>query len=520
MCLLLKEHHRFLFFSFILSSLSIAQDSIACSLQFTSPTRGSTVFIASVSVSGTGSGNANLGAIGTVTATVNGTPFFQQTGTFTTLINFFGTGSASVNLKEGPNLITVSGSVQGCSATDSMVIYYEPDINTPNKMAGEPQVCTGNPVNIATGNKYQEEVLYKDELTSFNFSNYYNSDLAKEDMGIGYGWSGQTLKKIILNGSTLLRSDSTGASERFTKTNGSWQADPDSQLTIEENTLGIIIRKPNNETEQYNTHGQLLSTTNQLNYKTTYEYNSLGLLNLIKGPFGKTVTLTYDSSAHLNTMIAPNGGVYAYHYDGLGNLVSVTYPDGTPSDDSDNPVRTYHYENTDFPHHLTGITDENGIRFATWAYDTQGRAISSEHAGGVEKATLDFSVDNQVTVTNALGKDTTYHFTTLHGVKKVTSVEGHATATCVAANKAYTYDANGYLASKTDWQGNVTSYVHDDRGLEVSRTEAVGTSEERTITTTWHADFRLPLTITEPGKVTSFSYDGQGKLLNTTISAQ
>jgi hypothetical protein len=28
----------------------------------------------------------------------------------------------------------------------------------------------------------------------------------------------------------------------------------------------------------------------------------------------------------------------------------------------------YHYEDQRFPHHLTGLTDENGGRFATWAY--------------------------------------------------------------------------------------------------------------------------------------------------------
>lgn len=187
----------------------------------------------------------------------------------------------------------------------------------------------------------------------------------------------------------------------------------------------------------------------------------------------------------------------------------MTYPDNTS--------KTYHYENTNFPHHLTGITDENGIRFATWEYDSEGRAISSEHAFSVEKETLDFSTPDQVTVTNPLGKQTTYHFTTLHGVKKVTQVEGHASNNCAAANQAYTYDANGYMASATDWEGNVTTYTHDARGLEVSRTEASGTPQERTITTEWHADFRLPTKITEPGKVTEFTYDTQGRLLSTSI---
>ncbi|UQW76404.1 hypothetical protein [Pseudomonas avellanae] len=46
---------------------------------------------------------------------------------------------------------------------------------------------------------------------------------------------------------------------------------------------------------------------------------------------------------------------------------------------SDVSAREYHYENSRNSGLLTGITDERGIRFATWVYDTQGRAVSSQH---------------------------------------------------------------------------------------------------------------------------------------------
>jgi len=35
-------------------------------------------------------------------------------------------------------------------------------------------------------------------------------------------------------------------------------------------------------------------------------------------------------------------------------------------------------------------------------------------------------------------------------------------------------DANGFLASKTDFDGNVLALTHDARGNETSRTEASG----------------------------------------------
>jgi YD repeat-containing protein len=103
-------------------------------------------------------------------------------------------------------------------------------------------------------------------------------------------------------------------------------------------------------------------------------------------------------------------------------------------------------------------------------------------------------------------------------VRKVAKVEGHPTSSCEGANKSYSYDANGNVISRTDWNGVTTTYTYDmDRNLELSRTEAAGTPQERTITTEWHPDFRLPVKITEPSKITSFSYDAQGRQLTSSV---
>jgi len=106
----------------------------------------------------------------------------------------------------------------------------------------------------------------------------------------------------------------------------------------------------------------------------------------------------------------------------------------------------------------------------------------------------------------------TYHFVIQHGVVKISRIDG---GPCPGCNQTQhvTYDANGFVASRTDFNGNVTTYVNNSRGLQTSRTEAVGTPEERTITTEWHGDFRVPVRITGPGKITTFTYDSQGRLL-------
>ena len=79
-----------------------------------------------------------------------------------------------------------------------------------------------------------------------------------------------------------------------------------------------------------------------------------------------------------------------------------------------------------------------------------------------------------------------------------------------------TYDSNGYLASQTDWNGNLTNQVNDSRGRTTSIVEAAGTPLARTKTITYHPTLRLPVRIVEPGVTTNFTYDSAGNLLTRT----
>ena len=207
-------------------------------------------------------------------------------------------------------------------------------------------------------------------------------------------------------------------------------------------------------------------------------------------------------------MRAPDGGTYAYAYDLAGNLISVTHPD--------NSVRRYVYENTSYPNALTGIIDENGNRFATYGYDSQGRATSSQHAGGADLTTVSYGT-NTSTVTDARGNAYTFNFTTLFNVVKAVSLSGAPVQT--SGGRAFTYDSNGFIASRTDWNGNVTTYSNDARGNVLSRTLGTGTSQATTTTQTWDQTFHLPLSVTEQGRVASYSYDTHGNALTKTVTS-
>jgi len=53
---------------------------------------------------------------------------------------------------------------------------------------------------------------------------------------------------------------------------------------------------------------------------------------------------------------------------------------------------------------------ENGDRYATFAFDTTGRTISTEHAGGFERLTFDYQ-PTQTTVIDAAGTERVFQFT-------------------------------------------------------------------------------------------------------------
>ncbi|RYG17239.1 MAG: RHS repeat protein [Chitinophagaceae bacterium] len=265
----------------------------------------------------------------------------------------------------------------------------------------------------------------------------------------------------------------------------------------------------NNEIEEYSEDGKLLSITTLSGLKQAFTYNGPnGLLSQVQDLMGHKLTFTYASN-QIRSVTTEDNKTTSYTYNAAGVITDVKRPDNTH--------RIYHYEDSRFPTYLTGITDERGIRYATWKYDAQGRAISSEHAGGAEKTLLAFNIDGSTTVTNALNKQTIYRFEEVGGARRVSSVEGQPTASCVGANQNYTYMPNGLVASKTDWKGNKTTYTYNTKGQEISRIEAFGTPISKTINTEWHAILNLKTKMTEPDRETIYTYDANGLLIGQKI---
>ena len=116
------------------------------------------------------------------------------------------------------------------------------------------------------------------------------------------------------------------------------------------------------------------------------------------------------------------------------------------------------------------------------------------------------------------------HLARFQGVRQV---DGYAGFKRLAGDRAdssvqlafcwvHTYDANGYLASLTDWNGNVTGYTNDARGNPTQVVEGSGSSVARTTMTTWDAVLHVPTSIATQGLTTNYTYDNSGNQMTKT----
>ena len=178
-----------------------------------------------------------------------------------------------------------------------------------------------------------------------------------------------------------------------------------------------------------------------------------------------------------------------------------------PGDASDLPVREHQ-----LPFALTGITDENGNRYATWGYDSAG---AGHPQPAFRRSELHLVYYNDTTgnrvVKGPLGIVDTYKFTTMQGVPKVTEIDRAANATVVAATETIRYDANGYRNSLTDWNGNNTSWTNNSHGLPTEITYASATTNAQTTNITYDLSWpHLKHTVSTNGLNANFTYDSSG----------
>lgn len=273
------------------------------------------------------------------------------------------------------------------------------------------------------------------------------------------------------------------------------------------------------EVEEYDKNGRLHSiiSRNGLRQELFYDQFS-GLLTRVKDSTSRELLFAYNGNQIRSVTIGGNITT-SYSYNSLGLIQQVTRPDNT--------VRIYHYEDARFPTYLTGITDERGIRYATWSYSSQGLAIFSAHAGGADKTQLSFNSDGSTTITNALNGSINYNIQKdISGVKQVVSTTVLPTGNIEGATTKYNYyygrpgcviDPKGIASKCLSW-GRFYEVVQDrtylDKNFQTYYLKSYKWHTEKThlITHIMEGNFE------EAGRITRFDYDDRGYLLRKNIS--
>ncbi|KPF68390.1 hypothetical protein IP84_10115 [beta proteobacterium AAP99] len=319
--------------------------------------------------------------------------------------------------------------------------------------------------------------------------------------------------------------------------------------------------------ETYDASGVLRSVRGRNGWVTTLSYSTAGtpsniaprpgLLISVRNQFGRELRFTYDASARLKELLPPGAvsgsaagsaaSPIVYRYGELASLgvgvaagqqlTSATWQDGS--------VKRYHYEDSRFPNHVTGITDEAGTRISTVRYLADGRVASSEGVNGTDRLEFSFSPNfNQTTITDYSGSNGSatqrvYSFGSIGAASRPTSVTAPcplcgstAASTVWGDGTAATGGANARRQKfkEVAHDGTVTFYIYDTRGRETERatfparfagstTRPALASASRVVSTQWHGTFNLPTRIAEPNKLTAYTYASNGNLTGQSVTA-
>lgn len=403
----------------------------------------------------------------------------------------------------------------------------------------------GNPMSIGTAERTLAEVDYVAAGSSpLRFARAYSNPGLYRPMfagsaqtpGFGDFWRHSYSGRIYLEGApylwtTAIRPDGT---EKHFRTDGKEVLIINGAGDRLSNSGSLMYRAASNQLEVYSANGVLQYIVAANGVAQTLTYSDLatpllvapypGLLINVQDSFGRALNFTYTDKGQLKTMQDPAGGIFTYGFDDREMLLRVDYPDAK--------FRSYIYNENIFataggPYSISGIFDENGARYATYRYmdGYWNTPDTTEHAGGVEKYVRPPYSGATVSITDPLGNSRTYGVATIAGVRRVTGQSQPAGSGSAPASTAKTFSSNGNLESATDFRGVKTCYAYEaQRNLETARVDGVAAAVDcasiigagqllpapgRKTSTQWHPDWRLPIAVAEPGRRTSWVYNGQ-----------
>ncbi|HEU6446659.1 MAG TPA: DNRLRE domain-containing protein [Gaiellaceae bacterium] len=239
-------------------------------------------------------------------------------------------------------------------------------------------------------------------------------------------------------------------------------------------------------------------TTDPNGNKTKYYYDPHRLVRKVKDALGNNVSTTYTADFNVQTYTAASGGLSENGYDANNNLTSSKTPTGAESKwEYNDPTHTFYASKAIDPRgNATSLAyDPNGnVREITNAASSQNKASYTYNANGTVATATDFK-----------GNTTSYGY---DGSGNLTSVDNPAPL----GDTSYTYDALSRVATETDGKGQVTRYEYD----KLDRTTKITYHDNSTITNTYDANGNV-LSMVDNTGTTSYEYDALNRLTKETL---
>lgn len=373
---------------------------------------------------------------------------------------------------------------------------------------GGVSVGGGNPINLLSGNKYQEEtdLAPLPGVLGLELKRHYNS-LSSYPGLAGAQWAtsyetvlydlGHQVQIVQADGRRITLQRGVGANARLCTS----PQPQDGQVRIEGEGKDRVFhwRWADGRTLSFRSVGPLDSKGYPLHSITAatgermqLAYSPLGDLLIVTDPQGRKLVFAYGKPQAgkrvlLQSVSTPLGQIH-YRHDELGRLTQVMHL--LPGANKPHVRRLYHYEAAHQAGNLFGLTgisvqapgERDGApqRLSTYAYETSGRAILSTKGRplqkgadgralpgtGIEQITLNYvqtatpnegSPDKtgevqprpqsmgRVQLTNSLGQVSELKTAVIGGQLRLIEFTGAGCSTCGPANRRYGYDTQGRL---------------------------------------------------------------------------
>lgn len=384
----------------------------------------------------------------------------------------------------------------------------------------------GNPIDVVTGEKVQFDVDWADVgVHALDFARRYGSygsDIPAA--GLGTHWTHNWASRLSVDGEQARIAHGVDGSIIFTRhaATGGWLALGTGDTLTQQGADLSYYRADDESRWLFSADGRLQAVSDRSGRRYTLAYDAAGQLTAVTNAFGRNLQFAYDGAGRLARVTVPGGQAISFAHDTSGRLAAVTHADGA--------TESYHYEDSRWPEALTGVTVPGGQRVSAFTYDAQGRATSTQHAGGAQTYTVSYeqatvvgstltaewNIDPAVFqsvsyVTDPLGTQRMFTWQGGDGSVQLSSSDRPVPGSQVASRS---FGPGQLIATESDFMAVQTLYTWDaNRKLNLSTVRAANRPEAQTERVEWHPVLRLPVLVTRNGLATSYTYDERGNVL-------